>query len=48
MLNRITLGQHKSDNNNRKIQLTVIFVYWLQKVADFIVNNPITRDGQLM
>jgi hypothetical protein len=29
-LNRITLGQHKSDNNNRMIQLTNIFCVLLR------------------
>jgi hypothetical protein len=28
-LNRITLGQHKSDNNNQMIQLTDGFMYYL-------------------
>ncbi len=28
-LNRITLGKHKSDNNNRMIQLTDVFVYYI-------------------
>ena len=31
-LNRITLGQPKSDNNNRLIRLTNVFVYCLDKV----------------
>jgi len=29
-LNRITLGQHKSDNNNRMIQLTDVFCVLLK------------------
>ena len=32
-LNRITLGQHKSDNNNWLIQLTDIFVYCWGKMG---------------
>ncbi len=52
-LNRITLGQHKSDNNNRMILLTdVICVllgyiwaskFWLQYAADSIIRDPIKR-----
>ncbi len=52
-LNRITLGQHKSDNNNRMIQLTdVICVllgykrasnFWLQWAADSIIRDPVKR-----
>jgi len=51
-LNSITLGQHKSDNNKRLIQLTGLGVQfgfikisnsWLQKVADSIVDDPIKR-----
>ncbi len=30
-LNRITLGQHKSDNNNRKIQLSYVFCLLLRQ-----------------
>jgi len=50
-LNRITLGLHKSDNNNRIIQLTDIFCellryygtsnIWLQYAADSIIRDPI-------
>jgi hypothetical protein len=36
-LNRITLGQHKSDNNNRMIQLTDVFcVLFINKWASHI------------
>ena len=37
-LNRITSGQHKSDNNNRMIQLTDNFVYC------FWIMGPVTSD----
>ncbi len=50
---RITLGQHKSDNNNRMIQLTDVFCVllrynetsniWLQNAADAINRDPIKR-----
>jgi len=52
-LNRITLGQHKNDNNNRMIQLTDKFCellryygtsnIWLQYAADSIIRDPIKR-----
>jgi len=52
-LNWITLGQHKSDNNNRMIQLTNVFYVmlwyngtsniWLQYAADSIICDPIKR-----
>jgi len=52
-LNRITLGQRKSDNNNRMIQLTDVFcvllryngtsIIWLQYVANYIIRDPIKR-----
>ncbi len=53
LLNRITLGLQKSDNNNRMIQLTdvlcVLLRYsgtsniWLQYAADSIIRDPIKR-----
>jgi len=53
LLKRITLGLHKSDNNNRMIQLTDIFYVllryngtsniWLQYTADSIIRDPIMR-----
>jgi len=52
-LNRITLGQHKSDNNNRMIQLNDVFCVllrcngtsniWLQYAADSIIRDSIKR-----
>ncbi len=52
-LNRITLSQHRSDNNNRMIQLTDAFCVllryngtsniWLQYAADSIIRDPIKR-----
>jgi len=52
-LNRITLGQHRSDNNNQMIQLTHIFCVllryngtsniWLHYAADSIIRDPIKR-----
>ncbi len=52
-LNRITFGQHKSDTNNRMIQLTDVFYvlirykwasnFWLQLTADSIIRDPIKR-----
>ncbi len=52
-LNRITLAQHKSDNNNRMIQLTAVFCVllryngtcniWLQYSADAINRDPMKR-----
>jgi len=51
LLNRITLGQHKSDNKNRMIPLTNVFcvlliynwisIIWLQYAADSIISDPI-------
>ena len=38
LLNRITLGRHKSDNNNRMIQLTDVFR------ALFIKTGPAISD----
>ena len=43
------LGQLKSDNNNRIIQLTDVFTskgtsnVWLQYAADSIIRDPIKR-----
>ncbi len=52
-LNRINLGQRKSDNNNRMFQLTDVFcllsryngtsIIWLQYAADSIIRDPIKR-----
>jgi hypothetical protein len=48
----ITLGRHKSDNNNRMIKLTVfcaMFIYnwanniWLQKATDSIIRDSIKQ-----
>ncbi len=57
-LNRITLGQHRNDNNNRMIQLTkvscVLLRYngtsniWLQYGADSILRDPIKRRALYM
>ncbi len=45
-LNRITLGRHESDNNNRMIQLTdvfcVLFIY-IWAIFDSIIRDPIKR-----
>ena len=35
-LNRITLGKHKSDNNNRIIQLLTSFAYYLSMIRPVI------------
>ena len=50
LLNRITLAQHRRDNNNRLIQVTkdfcVLFCYngtrniWLQLAAVSIIRDP--------
>jgi hypothetical protein len=50
-LNGITLGQHRTDSNNRMIQLTELFFVllryngtsniWLQYAADSIICDPI-------
>ena len=37
-LNRITLGQHKSDNNNRMIQLTDVFCVLFR----YIMGSPLS------
>ena len=37
-LNRITLGQHKSDNNNQLIQLTDVFVYCWGKMGPAVTD----------
>ncbi len=52
-LKRITLGQHKSDNNNRMIQLIDVFCvllrykwasnFWWQQAADSMIRDPIKR-----
>ena len=50
-LNRITLGQHNSDNNNRMIQLTnvfcVLFRYngtsTISDYSDYIIHDPNKR-----
>ncbi len=52
-LNRITLGQRKSDNNNRMIQLTNVFwvllryngtsIIWFQCAAESIICDLIKR-----
>ena len=54
-LNWITLGLHKSDNNNQMIQSTevlrVLFRYkvtsniWLQLAADYIIRDPIKQQA---
>jgi len=54
-LYRITLGQHKSDNNNRMFELTDIFWVllrynglihiWLLYAADSIIHDPIKRQA---
>jgi hypothetical protein len=56
-LNRITLGHHKSNNNNRLIQLTDAFCvllmywlandFWLQLASDSSNRDPIKRRALL-
>ena len=38
-LNRITLGQHKSDNNNRMIQLTEVFCVLVRYIMGPAVSD---------
>ncbi len=37
-LNRITLGRHKSDNNNQMIKLPTCFVYCLYKIVPAVFD----------
>ncbi len=43
-LNRITLGQHKSDNNNRMIQLTDVFCVLFRYITGSVVCDYNNRN----
>jgi len=46
-LNRITLGQHKSDNNNRMIQLTDVFCVLFRYITGSLLSDYNKRLIQL-